>query len=510
MGVGYAKEGETGMEDEQTLENWVITPSEFDQRVYNDPEEIWQALRTMPEHPIVVARLAQTAAIRFNNDDLQHYVNRLAEVQGPLYPGVYAWICSFSGPAGVPEPQGDVMVTGASPLELENTFHHASARAILHTKKEEWDEANAYLLLARTLSRALGMTNRTQNLTIEQCRVNTLQGKPAIAELQEQLLEAMPPRRVQWSARTLAESHMSLGNYREALTVLGPASNDCEASGAMREFLHALLGLPELHQFPESRLPYMQLAKQVRSNPFEIPSGESPLFQDVEAGYKVLLDAYQMLGDSAHARHASRSLIGRQIQQPDQRVFRALLLMRAIADGQPLHPGLRIEETPWREYDSAAEKMTSTLQLLELIARLDPNLVALLYWYSQITGKHRVPTAGGLVPVLVGKSILHHNKELPIPTKAGRVLVLKALGLPTEDVTRTDRSRFKKWLEAQQFDYPLINMGWVARGCIRLSQTAALHGQRNDAAAWYAAAQSASEVLSPCVREVLSQYPIPA
>ncbi|MFC3833447.1 hypothetical protein [Deinococcus rufus] len=493
--------------------HWLSDPAQFDTALYTQPGTLLQHLSQLPDDPVVVARRAMAAFITDNQEGVNRSLRDLPIAQGPLFPGVYHLLGTLHpAPTLTASPLEELRPAGRDPLHLEGLCLHASALAHAQMRAGQIEQALQNLYMAQMIARSLGMTNRAQLLTIEYARVEMLAGRatPEIIELE--LRAGMPDRRREWGQRTLAEMLMTHGDYTAAVQALGTPSQDSAMHAALREFAHALLALPTLgeQRVPDAVYrPYWAMARTVRS----LQSGENRSHHAVtglgepEAGYALLLEALVLGRGRNTGREGARLLQSRSFPVPDQRALRAVLTMGAIADGYTLTGvGRSKKVAPWTEYGEAITHLRSESGLLEVMRHLCVDRMALLAFAPTSTLRPGYSLAS--IPLMAGQVLLYKGEEIRLPGRTGRVRVLEALGLPHEDIQRVERQRLRNALTA--FGQPVVNLGWLARGCLRLSIAARVLGDMNDAAIWKLGYDKAISMMTPCVRaELVRHSPMP-
>ena len=488
-----------------TASGWLADPAAFDARVFADPQQVLADLEVLEPTPLVLARRLFATMVLPGIAAVLPLLEQSRLAGGPLSPGIQALV--YTSLPDAPRGQlGPAPIQGTDPLALENLCHYASAQAHAWLKADRIDAALRELHLARTLSLVLGMTNRAQNLAIESSRVLLLSGQPDPAMLQAHLLEPMPLRRRAWTVRTLCESLLALGQYTDALAALGTPGNDCPETAAQRDFLHALLGLPPVSEDLDLSYPYARLARSLRCMPGD--DRRTLGLEDVhdpEAGYAALLDAAALVRKPTQARQGAQLLLRYRFRLPDQQYLSATMLMGTIADGLPITPQmLRADPnhplpTPWRAYRETRQRLVTEVHLLKLLLRTSPDRLALLLFGGGLDGIGA--RALHDIPLLIGDEIHFRGEIEKVPGRTGRVAVLKALGQEVPILSRAERQRFARTL--QSYPLPVVNLGWIIRGCQYLAYSARLHGQHADEAAWEHTARLAASLMSPALTTMM-------
>lgn len=474
-------------------------PAQFDRLAYESPERL-PALNT----PLGTVRAGYLAFLRADVDGMRAALDSLEGVNAPPATGIRLMLRVVLGDeaeiaAMVLEPEG------GSPLAWESTCHAASAIGVACAMTGNLERAQMHLMVARTLAQGLHLTNRTQMLTLEWGRIASLRGVPDPDAIARQLQSPMPPRRRNWGQRTLAEAHMAQGSYSQALWALGTPEADTSADAALRDFLHALMRFPPVES-ADPGLDYTRLAAAVRRA--ATPDAAADLAGIVgmpQAGYAAVVEGMAFARTAPLAQQTARLLSRQTFAPADLAVYRLVALLGAVANGAALHgSALAGRELPMTEQlAQQTARLRSPDEVFGHVLNFNPENFVLLA-FSPVAAQ--VPGLGlASVPLLAGKHIIYGGRQHTLPGRWGQSTILKALGVPRDDLPRSDRQRYLKAIG--EFSRPPVNLGWVARGCLRLSASSARLGHANESVLWREAYAAVTEALSGDVRETLRRYP---
>lgn len=485
----------------------ISSPSAFD-ALLNDTALQWrEAARQLPDTVLGKTRRAHLAMMFGTTDDEREALDLLVGLSAAPARGVRMLLhCSLKEFDEVlktdPEPQGD------SPLELEDAMHAYTALAISYGDTDQFELAHINMMAARTLARALRATGRLQMLDIEWARVGMLRGHPVPEFIEEHLVATMTSQRRSWGQRTLAESLMSLGCYRDALRALGGPGNDSPDDAALREFLHALLSLPQARlegdPITDPTLPYSQLADALRRQAPRWCAGLADITAQPEALYARLFEADALL-ESGMPQQVMRLLGKTPVALPSVALSRAAFMLEAVADGAVFHANaiLPRDQTLLEQISQAVTALRSPAEAFEILRRHKPPHFVLLA-LSPLKEHIQLP---GLpdIALLTGRHVVLHGQRIPMPGRCGRVAVAAALELPHDELKRSEKKRHAEAIAA--IGVPVINLGWVAKAYSRMAEICLRSGQPNESAAWHIAHRQVVEMLSDDVKEMLFMLP---
>lgn len=472
-------------------------PHAFDELLYSDAPVLPLGVGSELEQ----VRAAQAAFVRGDVTEMEAALKSLEGVQAPPAQGVTLMLrVMLGGAEDVARLRAEAR--GSTPLHWEETCHSAAAIAVACSMVGRLECAEAHLLMASTLAQGLGLRHRAQMLTLELARVRCLRGRPTPSAIQEQLSQNMPARRQAWGRRTLAESLMSLGVYGEALQMLGVPPADSPPDAALRDFLHAIQGLPAVPEVnPE--LPYARLAaawRDLGKKPHDLYDIQG----QPEEEYAVIIEALSLLSRPGMSQQTVRLLSRRQMSQPALVLIRLLLMFAAVADGAKIHPGMMTERTTLSDQVLvAAGGLRQVDEIVRICRRLLPEKFTILAFgpFGSRFSVRGLPT----LTLIAGKSVMTQQGRVALPSSTGQALVLDALGLPFDEPSRFERKRCRDALAA--IPGPHVNLGGVARGCLRLSANAARLGHADEAAGWRHAYAQVVKLLDGDVQDVMAEFP---
>lgn len=482
---------------EADVDGIAANPSAFDYWMYKDPKKLLALLEPRRKESQLLTNRYVLAALASREHEI---IRRILDEKPPGESVSSGYEILLEGEMGRYEKIRPLEVSPESVdvLEIEEACYanHAIGTACLELGCEV--EARGGLRLAFTLAHMLKMENRVQLLKIERLRCSTIFGKPSTAALRAIQFEPMPLIRSQWLQLTLAESLMTQGRYREALMQLQLPGMDKQADD-LREFLHFLIGLPLQARAPFGA--YSAIAHAGVSGDV----GHLTNIQGVlEMDYAALLEAILMLRRSSSAQTAVRILGHRDFRPADQMTWRAILLLGAVARGAHIYSVATLAD-PDQGFTSRISATLSNLashqELLALIRQQDPALYLLLHMGPSIQGL--TGQDFGSIGVLRGQVMDYGGRELPVPGRTGVVAVLKCMGLPHDEITRSEKGRFR---ESTRIPGPVVNLGEIYRACVNLRDASLSLGHRNEAAGWEEARQRVWEAMTPGVHEAAAPY----
>lgn len=475
------------------------SPSAFDQLAYANP-----AFEPPISTPLGRVRAAQMAFVRQDVIGMREALTVLPDIPAAPARGISLLLRATLGDAeGVADQQ--VWPSGHAALELECACYSAAAIGTANAMLARYEMAQQHLMLARTLAQALGLQNRLQNLTFEWARVSNLRGQPQPETIRQQLLEPMPAGRRAWGQRTHAESLMGLGCYSEALQSLGTPEGDAPLDRALRNFLHRLLFLP-VYPALDAEAPYARLSDALG----RIGSGDYGysllgIRDDLPRDYAAVLEAVALARSRDLAQQAVRTLGRRTFAAADLSIYRMIVLMGAVGEGATLHgAALTGREAALTDQLSAQlARLRCQDEVARVIRNAGPDRFALLA-FSPVAEEFPALGLNGLA-LITGRHVLVNGAEKPLPGRAGCARVLEALGLPFKDLQRAQNSRYNAALAELQA--PVVNLGWVARACLRLSANALRLGHPNEAAGWQRSYRRVVDLLSPELQTAIQATP---
>lgn len=480
-------------------------PHAVDAVMHDTKIDLHDWLGSQPDGPVKTARALQVAIALDDQPEIQ----RLIPITPTDAPGHGLRALGWAA-LGVWEPilAAPPALTGHDPFSLECAVHSYTAYGIALAETGAFDQAGTAVQIAEVLAGGLGMTHRHQMLGLELDRVLNLAGRPVPERTQARLYTAMPDLRRQWGQRNLAESHMSLGCYSQALRVLGHSSTDGPKDAGLREFLHSILHLPP------ARLPgdpvldptdaYARLALAARDTGSKQKHADlDGITGQPEAAYAQLILAWTMYRSPDLLQPAADLLLSIQTERPDQQYFRQMFLLACYAAGArvpgPHHLIPRINR--------AIDRMRPEGSALSVVHGFAPEVTALLLLPGASTGAHERLRGLDLtrVPMLLGDVMRYQGDDLPAPGCAGRTAVLEALGIPQpplfgEQVKRM-RERFVALPERR------VNLGWVARGCMQMWRAGRQNAEPLQASAWREGYKHVHGMLTADVHECIRGLP---
>lgn len=395
---------------------------------------------------------------------------------------------------------------GSSLLELENLVHGYTAIGIACAERGQYDEAAGNTRTAAAFAVALGMHQRAQMLDLEMQRVLTMSGHASPEATAARLLEPMPLLRRKWGQRNLAESHMALGSYRAALRALGAPSDDGPADAALREYILMALHLPpaRLDDDPllSEGLPYFRLVQGSRRS-----SGKALNLDEIhvepQRTYAKLMKATALAHTPKMLQQAVVLLECLTTAQADQQFYMLLLLLKCHAQGATVSQPCTLIDRIHKVLDRLHPDADSARVMFGFL----PDVMTLLHLSPKPHPK--ILSVDLLsVPLLAGKVIRYRGIEHQMPGQSGTREVLAVLGVPTLKETRVEAKRYK----TARADLPshVVNLGWVANGCVRMAWAGRSNGLPSIAAAWRLAHDRVMDLMTEDVKVTLKANQAPA
>ncbi|ULH17415.1 hypothetical protein MF271_19030 (plasmid) [Deinococcus sp. KNUC1210] len=398
----------------------------------------------------------------------------------------------------------DTFTLNSDLLVLEAGCHAHAARAVSLAQTGENESALWELASAITLAQTVGLSHRIQMLEFERERIMSLRGKARPEELQRLLIAPMPIRRRAFGQRNLAEAWMSYGSYRNALHALGTPNHEDTATTALREFLYAVLGLPSLIPSDELlSLGYVQLAQAVRAlrHIHEIGS-LAAVTGEPKSTYARIFRAFSLLRRSPQAEGALELLGPERPAQPDQAALFALAQLAAYIAGDAR---VRVVDA-LAAFEQALDQMPEHRPFFFFVRQVFPEMYILLL--KSPLG-HTYPREDlDSVPLLAGNHIAWNGTTLELPGTTGLILIKEAVTQVGVDPTMAATEAYYTALEdAAILPSAVVNLGWVARACIRLVEAYRGAHLPQHVIAWKSAHAAVSSEMTSDVQDVLRMYP---
>lgn len=379
--------------------------------------------------------------------------------------------------------------------DQEEAVHAHTALSVAHAGLEQHRRAYAHICIALEHAEALGMQDRANYLAILAGRQETDAGRADPEAARQRLLVPMPPARRGLGLRSHAEALMALGDYRDALAVLGPASADDDLTAGLRAFLHEALGLPQIRPYD----PHDRAYGTVAAGLARYRSGS-----DNDAG---LLDV-QHEPQRTYARLVASAMYSRAGAEME-RVLAVLGEQPEAADRAALWASIRwgalrrrgLLETPLRHVravEAALSRCRTARDVLALVAMADPERYLVLT-HAPVQLPSYVPRPERLA-VLYGDHVAYGPHTIQAPGKVGRVLVAHALGLPDDELDRTQKARLAKRLREHGLP-PAANWGRVISELEACTRAVAEAGEPVEP--WREAVEGAVERLTDSVKQML-------
>lgn len=385
---------------------------------------------------------------------------------------------------------------GYSPLELEDAVHAHAGLAVSCGALGLHLDAYAHVMIALEHARGLGLTHRTQYLSLLRLHLLSMTGQPDPDSAGGALCAPMPPARRAFGLRAHAGGLMALGDYRAALQALGPASADDQESSDMRATLALTCGLPVLRA-PSEGTEWGQLAlglQRLIQGSSEVGPLLSLVHEPVSTAGRIVA-ALMLARGHGYDQHALRSL-GPVPTRPDQRAMWEIV--RWVIDWQAGRRGDLVGHA--RRIEEACRALRCPAQVLGVLAAIEPELYVLLcHTPVRIDGLGSHLPA---IPLLWGDEVVHRGVQVPVPGRIGRVLVSEALGIPDDTLDPTERRRYRRRLAEHGVSARPVNLGAVVRA-LRDAQPGPV-----ERGAWESAQRATVGQLSASVREQLHHFPL--
>ncbi|WP_345466253.1 hypothetical protein [Deinococcus carri] len=343
---------------------------------------------------------------------------------------------------------------GASEQAQEEACHAYAALSVAHGGLGHHREAYADIQIALEHAEALGMTDRANYLAFLAGRHDTQAGRPDPEAMAQLLLAPMPVARRGLGLRSSAESLMALGDYRDALAVLGPPDADDALTTGLRAFLHELLDLPQIRPYDPHDRAYGTVAAGL-------------------ARYKAAQDDAADLLDVQHEpqRTYGRLVVGAMYargQRDMEDIMAVLGAQPDAADQAALWASIRwgalrhrrLLETPLRHVRAVEKALTrcrTARDVMALVRLASPERYLLLaHAPTRLSYSPRTDR----LAVLYGDHVAYGSQTIQAPGRSGKVLVAHALGLPDDELARVEQGRLVKKLAQHQIPTP-ANWGRV-------------------------------------------------
>lgn len=479
-------------------------PNEVDALLHDKNTDLIAWLETIADGPQRQIRALQVAIALDDQPSIMALLAALPDVAPARGLRALAWSALSVWEQVLEHPP---LPTGHTPLEMECAVHGYTARGIALTETGQFDEAVTAVQIAEVLARMAGMSQRAQMLGLELDRVMTLAGHAVPERTQERLYSVMPHLRRQWGMRNLAESHMALGCFGKALFSLGHQSTDGPDDAALREFLHTVLKLPPARPDDDELLGadhhYVRLARAGRDTAVHSRFIDlDGIMGEPQATYAVLMKGSIMLRLPGMLQAAADLLSSIKPLQADQAYFRVMCLLTCYVSGANVaDPHLLLSQI-----NVAIDRFRPDADVLSVVHWFVPESTALLTLVGPEIGAH--PRLRNLdlvhVPVLAGKVVRYRGLDYTTYGKVGRVEVLEALGIPQAVPFPEELKRNRAALS--ELPASRVNLGWVARGCLRMRRAAQKGIDPRMAHNWKTAyVRVLEEMLTPDVqKEILS------
>lgn len=487
---------------DRTLAEALESPKKFDELVYKDPAGIARQLRPLhSDSQLLMNRYALAALLSGDKAE----VRRLIEIpEGQLAPGAgYRLLLpTLLGIPSNPEfRKTEIYAESNAPLEVEEACYGAMGLGISCAEAKEYFLAYGHLQAAQGLAVMLGMRNRIQVLEIERQRTAMFVGRSITRPLQHLLGEQMPERRRTWTIRTLAEDHMAAGRYSEALRIIGAPDADQPTAG-LRDFLHALLGLPPVAAAPSQV--YRRLAQALRGSDSlqDLTPDFGAVLGEPEAGYALLVEASLMLSHPSTLPQVVRLIGRREFLTADQRLMRSLLLVFVAAAGVDI-PSSSLSDAhlsfcdrlllcchPEQTGDGAISMRHHSPELYILLS------------LSPVAARLHLPGVSE-IPLIAGRHLLYKGATYPLPGRTGTTLILEGMELPFRDLSREELRRLRTAFRVAPKQR--VNLGTIALKCLNLSQASRALGQLEEANRWMVSYEKTLSMLSEDAREAIGR-----
>ncbi|NTX99242.1 hypothetical protein [Deinococcus sp. JMULE3] len=346
----------------------------------------------------------------------------------------------------------NIYPTGPSQVELFDAAN-ASFAVGLSASVLELPEAELHLHAATLLARALRMSNRIQlcELELEGARARIGEGSIEAVDRIMSAYEA-PVARQQHANRLKADIALTLGDYRMAVNLVGPADVRGLVATAL---LNGEVCLPEIEAVRTS--PYAQLALALRYPDHAIPDGVTirPF-----AGYAWLLRVARLLDEPGGADQAGTMLASIETRAADQRVMLGGLILRAHALGaeiqQDPHEVVRMIRSGW-------ERMTTHRPLALYLRERMPDVLMILAHLPGAPAEYvdLIMT----LPLFVGNAVRFEGRVLGLPAQRGSVIQTRELTLkaPTRAHSMQKKRYSDAWEGLPLQGRPVVSLARVAR-----------------------------------------------
>ncbi|MDR6330685.1 hypothetical protein [Deinococcus soli (ex Cha et al. 2016)] len=356
----------------------------------------------------------------------------------------------------------DTFPTGSSQAELFDAAN-ASFAVGLSASVLELPEAATHLHAATVLARALRMSNRIQlcELELEGARARIGEGNIEAIDRIMSAYEA-PVARQQHANRLKADIALTLGDYRMAVSLVGPTDVRGLVATAL---LNGEVYLPDTEVIRTS--PYAQLALALRHPDRPIPDGVTirPF-----AGYAWLLRVARLLDEPGGADQAGTMLASIETKAADQLVMLGGLILRAHA------LGAEVQQSPQEVVDMIRAgwgRMTVHRPLALYLRERMPDVLMILAHLPGAPAEYvdLVMT----LPLWVGNAVRFEGRVLGLPAQRGASMQARELALKVP--TRTHSMKKKRYSDAWENlplqGRPVVSLARVARAVHWAAQTTA-------------------------------------
>ncbi|MXV20784.1 hypothetical protein [Deinococcus xianganensis] len=356
----------------------------------------------------------------------------------------------------------DTFPTGHSQAELFDAAN-ASFAVGLSASVLELPEAETHLHAATLLARALRMSNRIQlcELELEGARARIGEGNIEAIDRIMSAYEA-PVARQQHANRLKADIALTLGDYRMAVSLVGPTDVRGLVATAL---LNGEVYLPDTEAIRTS--PYAQLALALRHPDRPIPDGVTirPF-----AGYAWLLRVARLLDEPGGADQAGTMLASIETKAADQLVMLGGLILRAHA------LGAEVQQSPQEVVDMIRAgwgRMTVHRPLALYLRERMPDVLMILAHLPGAPAEYvdLVMT----LPLWVGNAVRFEGRVLGLPAQRGASMQARELALKVP--TRTHSMKKKRYSDAWENlplqGRPVVSLARVARAVHWAAQTTA-------------------------------------
>lgn len=344
---------------------------------------------------------------------------------------------------------------GLTRLDCEEAVHAHTALSVAHSGLGGHREAYAHLMIALEHAEALGMEDRANYLGILTGRHDTRSGRADPEAASRRLLFPMPPARRGLGLRSHAEALMALGDYRDALAVLGPPDYDDGLTTGLRAFLHELLGLPQIRPYDPHDRAYGTVAaglSRFRAGCLD-DAGLLDVAHEPQRTYGRLVAA-AMYARGTREMEDVMNVLGEQPREADQAALWASIRWEALRRRDLLETPLRHV----RAVEQALARCRTARDVMALIRLSSPERYLLLA-QAPVTLPGYTPRPEQLA-VLYGDHVAYRSQQVKMPGRAGRILVAHAMGLPDDELDRSERARVSKRLAERNLPAP-ANWGRV-------------------------------------------------